>query len=55
MSEASAIDFSLKFCIIGPQKAGKTCIRSQAFDDVFHEEYVATIGPECSEKVDREV
>lgn len=47
----SGFNFTFKFCIVGGPDVGKSCIRLKTFDDIFVDDYVDTVGPEYSEKV----
>lgn len=49
MAEASGFDYEFKFCVVGPSRVGKTCIKLRAVEDLFHEQHLATVGPEFVE------
>lgn len=51
MAAPSGYDHEFKFCLIGPSRVGKTCIRLRGLDDIFQMAYLATIGPEFVEIV----
>lgn len=51
MATSSGYDHEFKFCLIGPSRVGKTCVRMRGLDDIFQTAYLATIGPEFVEIV----